>query len=75
MENNNIPKKGLKKGVFLGVWSGVFALVLAVLIALTCVATHYDSVLTQFMKSVGGGTSGEATDVDSRYFKLDYYSS
>ncbi len=72
MENNNIPKKGLKKGVFLGVWSGVFALVLAVLIALTCVATHYDSVLTQFMKSVGGGTSGEATDVDSRYFKLDY---
>ena len=60
----------MKKSVFIGIWSGVFALLLALMITLTCVLSHYDSVVTDFLGSVGGNLSGGSGD--SQYYKADY---
>ncbi|MBQ4428007.1 MAG: glycoside hydrolase family 3 C-terminal domain-containing protein [Oscillospiraceae bacterium] len=66
-----MEKKGMKKSTFLGVWSGVFALILAFMLVLTIVLNSYDSIVTQFLGSVGGGITASDGTGDTEYFKLD----
>lgn len=68
-----MDKKGMHKSVFIGSWTAVFAAVLAVMVLLTSVTSTYDSVITQFLGSVGGGikTSGDGAEADPIYFKND----
>ncbi len=67
-----MAKKGIGKKTFIGVWTAVFVVILAVMILLTSVLNRYDSVITQFLGSVGGGiTSTGSEGTDTQYFKLD----
>ena len=67
-----MEKKGIGKKTFIGVWTAVFAVLLAVIILLTSVLNRYDSVITQFLGSVGGGiTATDSEGTDTQYFKLD----
>lgn len=65
-----MEKKGLHKYAFIGIWSAVFVVLLAIMIAATCITSYYDSVITDYLGSVGGSvsSSGDA----SNYFKADY---
>lgn len=69
-----MEKKGMNKFVFIGIWSAVFAVLLAIMIAVTCILQYYDSVVTQFLGSVGGGVTipDDIGDVDTQYYGLDY---
>lgn len=67
----SVERKGLKKSVFIAVWTAVFAILLAIAIAATCVCTYYDSVITQFLGSIGGGTSGGVQHYDLDYSDAD----
>ncbi len=73
MENE---KKGMKRWVFVTIWSVVFAVLIAVMSVITAITGYYDSVITMFMGSVGGGVTVPegAENIDSQYFKLDYAS-
>ena len=73
MENE---KKGMKRWVFVTIWSVVFAVLIAVMSVITAITNYYDSVITMFMGSVGGGVTvpDGAENIDSQYFKLDYAS-
>ena len=68
-----MEKRGMRRGVFVGVWTAVFATALAFMIVLTLVLGYYDSIVTTFFGSVGGGITipEGAEEIDSQYFKND----
>lgn len=66
--------KGMKRSIFVGIWTAVFAVLIALMIIVTSITSFYDSVITSFLGSVGGGVTipEGAEDIDSQYFKMDY---
>ncbi len=66
-----MDKKGMRKSVFIGSWTAVFAVILAGMVLLTSITSTYDSVITQFLGSVGGGIKASESGADPIYFKND----
>ena len=63
--------KGLSRPAYVGIWSAVFAVLLAVMIILTTVLQSYDSIITTYLGTVGGGLVTREGEVDTQYFKTD----
>ena len=63
--------KGVSKAAYVGGWTAAFAVLLAIMIVLTSVLQSYDSIITTFLGSVGGGLVTKDAAVDTQYFKTD----
>lgn len=63
---------GMKKITYIAIVAAIMAVVLGFVIAVNCIMLHWDSVLTMYLKTIGGSVSGGETSADTNYFKSDY---
>lgn len=66
---------GIKKKTYISIVAVILAVVLGLVTTINGVMIHWDSVLSMYLGTIGGGVSDSENTVDTNYFKSDYESS